>query len=195
MPESSQNVPICKKRLATTGWPNEFYNTFWPLLSDILIDFFNETFIKKEMSPSQRQAMITLTKKQDKDRTCLENRRPIPLTNVDVKIASKIIATLLRKSYPKSFIAIRRSLVPLFQSKSIVRNHSDENDFDLHENETACRTHFRMKGFAVEFETEAQDTRKWTHLLRHYIGEGAISILDKNRSTRKLMIFLHCYFS
>ena len=118
------------------------------------------------MSPSQRQAMITLTKKQDKDRTCLENRRPIPLTNVDVKIASKIIATLSRKSYPKSFIAIRRSLVPLFQSKSIVRNHSDENDFDLHENETACRTHFRMKGFAVEFETEAQDTRKWTHLLR-----------------------------
>ena len=25
-----------------------------------------------------------------------------------------------------------------------VRNHSYENDFDLHENETACRTHFYM---------------------------------------------------
>ena len=29
----------------------------------------------------------------------------------------------------------------------------------------------------------------------HYIGDGAISILDINRSTRKLMIFLDCYFS
>ena len=30
-----------------------------------------------------------------------------------------------------------------------MRNHSYENNFDLHENETACRTHFHMKGFAV----------------------------------------------
>ena len=29
-----------------------------------------------------------------------------------------------------------------------MRNHSYENDFDLHENETACRTHFLMKGLA-----------------------------------------------
>ena len=31
-----------------------------------------------------------------------------------------------------------------------MRNHSYENDFDLHENETACRTHFHMKGFALK---------------------------------------------
>ena len=30
-----------------------------------------------------------------------------------------------------------------------MRNLSYENDFDLHENETACRTHFHMKGFAL----------------------------------------------
>ena len=30
-----------------------------------------------------------------------------------------------------------------------MRNHSYENDFDLHENETACRTHLYMKGFAL----------------------------------------------
>ena len=30
-----------------------------------------------------------------------------------------------------------------------MRNHSNENDFDLHENETACRTHFHMNGFAL----------------------------------------------
>ena len=39
-----------------------------------------------------------------------------------------------------------------------MRNHSYENDFDLHENETAGGTHFHMKGFALltRFETEAQ---------------------------------------
>ena len=31
-----------------------------------------------------------------------------------------------------------------------MRNHSYENDFDLHENETARRTHFHMKGFAFK---------------------------------------------
>ena len=32
-----------------------------------------------------------------------------------------------------------------------MRNHY-ENDFDLHENETACRTHFHMKGFAFSLD-------------------------------------------
>ena len=30
-----------------------------------------------------------------------------------------------------------------------MRNHSYENELDLHENENACRTHFHMKGFAL----------------------------------------------
>ena len=30
-----------------------------------------------------------------------------------------------------------------------MRNHSYENDLDLHENETARTTHFHMKGFAL----------------------------------------------
>ena len=30
-----------------------------------------------------------------------------------------------------------------------MRNHSYENDLDLHENETACTTHFLMKGSAL----------------------------------------------
>ena len=83
------------------GIPIEFCNTFWQLVSDILIDFFNEAFKKKEMSPSQRQAMIPLIEKQDKDRTFLENWRPISLTNVDAKIASKVIATRIVKVLPE----------------------------------------------------------------------------------------------
>ena len=44
-----------------------------------------------------------------------------------------------------------------------MRNHSYENDFDLHENETACRTHFHMKGFALRLvlKQRHKGTRKW----------------------------------
>ena len=44
-----------------------------------------------------------------------------------------------------------------------MRNHSYENDFDLHENETACRTHFHMKGFALRlaYKQRHRRTRKW----------------------------------
>ena len=50
-------------------------------------------------------------------------------------------------------------LVPLFQSESWVQNHSYENYFDLHENETACRTHFHMKGFALRLVLKQRHKR------------------------------------
>ena len=49
--------------------PIEFYNTFWLSLSYTLIDSFDEAFLMKKMSPFQRQAVITLMEKQEKDRT------------------------------------------------------------------------------------------------------------------------------
>ena len=44
-----------------------------------------------------------------------------------------------------------------------MRNRSYENDFDLHENETACRNHFHMKGFALRLVLKQRHkrTRKW----------------------------------
>ena len=44
-----------------------------------------------------------------------------------------------------------------------MRNHSSENEFDLHENENACRTHFHMKGFALRLVLKQgpKRTRKW----------------------------------
>ena len=44
-----------------------------------------------------------------------------------------------------------------------MRNHSYENEFDLHENETACRTHFHKNGFALRLALKQRHkrTRKW----------------------------------
>ena len=40
-----------------------------------------------------------------------------------------------------------------------MRNPSYENDFDLHENETAYRTHFQMKGFALKLVLKQRHKR------------------------------------
>ena len=100
----------CKKALETfevgktpgnDGIPAEFYKTFWDSLDDYLIDVFNLSSEYEEMSTSQRQAIITLLDKKGRDRTFLENWKPIPLINVDAKIASKAIANRMKQVLPE----------------------------------------------------------------------------------------------
>jgi len=66
----------------------------------LLVECFNESFAKGEMSPSQRQAVITLLEKKDKKRCDLKNWWPISLVNVDAKIASKVIAERMKRLLP-----------------------------------------------------------------------------------------------
>ena len=82
------------------GLPIEFYKTFWDFLGEPLVKSFNESFVKGKMSPSQRQAVITLIEKKDHDRCDLKNWRPISLLNVDAKIASKVIAERIKRLLP-----------------------------------------------------------------------------------------------
>ena len=60
----------------------------------------NECFEKGEMSSSQKQAIITLIEKKGKDRSLLENWRPISLVNVDTKIMTKAIASRIKEVLP-----------------------------------------------------------------------------------------------
>ena len=54
-----------------------------------------------QLSTSQKQAMITLLEKKDKDRRFIKNWRPISLINIDVKIASKAFARRLEPILPE----------------------------------------------------------------------------------------------
>ena len=56
--------------------------------------------LESEMSHSQKQAVITLIEKKGKDRSLLENWRPISLVNVDAEITSKAIASRIKNVLP-----------------------------------------------------------------------------------------------
>ena len=87
--------------LSIMNTQKQFYNVFWSSLGKMVVESFNETYEEGEMSNSQRQGVITLIEKTGKDRTHLENWRPISLTNVDTKIASKVIATQITNILPE----------------------------------------------------------------------------------------------
>ena len=71
-------------------------------VGELVTDVFNYSFDTGEMSNSQQQAIITLTVKKEKDRTHLENWRPISLVNADSKFASKVISNRIKKVLPRS---------------------------------------------------------------------------------------------
>ncbi len=74
---------------------------FWPLIGDSFIRCANECFEKGELSCSQKQAVITPIDKKEKDRSLLENWRPISLVNVNAKIMSKVIASRTKNVLPE----------------------------------------------------------------------------------------------
>lgn len=74
------------------GLSVEFYKLFWEDIKSVLFDSFKYSREVGELSASQRQAIIKLIEKRDKDKRYIQNWRPISLLNVDTKILSKCIA-------------------------------------------------------------------------------------------------------
>ena len=82
------------------GLTCDFYKVFW---TDLQLPLFNSFIYAKhvgELSTSQRQAIIKLLEKSEKDKRYIENWRPISLLNTDTKIISKTIASRLKNVLP-----------------------------------------------------------------------------------------------
>ena len=84
------------KTPGSDGLGIEFYTFFWPDIKDLFINALNEGFQNKELSNTQRQAIIKLLHKKG-DKTNLENWRPISLLNYDYKIAASVLAKRLQR--------------------------------------------------------------------------------------------------
>ena len=88
------------KTPGTDGLPAEFYRFFWPDIAHDLLASYNFAFQHGMLSISQRRGIISLIPKKSKDKTILENLRPISLLNVDYKILTKVIAKRIEKVLP-----------------------------------------------------------------------------------------------
>ena len=83
------------------GFTKEFYQTFFDLLCNDLLNSYNEAFRKGSLSVSQKRGTITLILKGDENLTELKNWHPISLLNIDYKILSKVLARRTEKVLPK----------------------------------------------------------------------------------------------
>ena len=86
------------------GLTVEFYKFFWIDLKHLLFNSFLESEITKCLSASQKQAVIKLLTKKDKDKRFIENWRPISLLNIDTKILSKVLANRLKPTLPSIIV-------------------------------------------------------------------------------------------
>ena len=114
--------------------PSSSIKKFWSLISDPFICSANECFEKGEMSVSQKQAVITLTEKKGKDRSFLENWRPISLLNVDTKIMTKVPATRIKEVLPSIIHHNQTGYIKDRYIGETIRSIFDIMDFTLNEN-------------------------------------------------------------
>ena len=79
------------------GLTNEFYCTFWDDIKDTFMKSLKESKKLKYFCALQRQAIIKLIEKPNKDKRYISNWRPTSLLNFDLKMISKSLATRERK--------------------------------------------------------------------------------------------------
>ena len=88
------------------------------------------------MSSSQKQAVITLIEKKDRDKRYIKNWRPISLLNVDAKILSKVLATRMKRVIHKligneqSAYVPGRHITDAIGSVSDLLYYADQNNLD-----------------------------------------------------------------
>ena len=108
------------------------------------------------MSSSQRKAVITLIEKQGKDRTLIENWRPLSLIDVDAKIISKAIAVRVRNGLPNIFHHNQTGYVKDRYIGEMVRSIFDIMEFTDNEN---------IPGILIFIDfKKAFDTVEWLYL-------------------------------
>ena len=91
---NSNKTPGCDE------FTKEFYETFFDIIGEDLMNSYNAAFNIGELSISQRRGVITLIPKDDEYLLTLENWRPITILNMDYKIIAKVIATRIETLLP-----------------------------------------------------------------------------------------------
>ena len=83
------------------GLTKEFFETFYDNLKVPLLLSIKMAFVRKEASTSQKQAVIKLIEKKDRDKRFIKIWIPISLLNAEVKFISKVLPNQIKNLLPK----------------------------------------------------------------------------------------------
>jgi len=113
------------------------YKKFWYKIKPFLIAAYESTLKKGELTITQKQGVITLIPKKDKNPKLIKNWRPITLLNSDYKILTKYIAEFLRynlndiiHSNQKGFLQGRFIGENIVNAMSMI-DYAETNNIDL----------------------------------------------------------------
>ena len=82
------------------GLTKEFYETFWNEIKNPLIPSIQRSFEVDQLTISQRQAIIKLIEKKERDKRLIKNWRPISFLNLDTKLLLKALANRMKDVLP-----------------------------------------------------------------------------------------------
>ena len=76
-----------------------------------MCDSITKSYQIGELSTSQKQAVIKLIEKKDKDKKLIKNWKPISLLNVNTKLISKVLARDFKKFFLLLYLKIKELML------------------------------------------------------------------------------------
>ena len=82
------------------GLSKEFYGCFWNEIKNPFLASIHKAFLNQELSSSQKQAVIKMLEKKDKDKRFSKTWRPITLFNTAMQTMSKVFSRRTKNVLP-----------------------------------------------------------------------------------------------
>jgi hypothetical protein len=158
--EMWKTIQSCEdnKSPGTDGLNNNFYKAMWKDIKKYLMRSIHATLEMGEMSISQKQGIISLIPKPDKDASKLKNWRPITLLNQDYKYLAKCLANRCRKILPDIVSPDQTGFVP---------NRQIGTNIILAQNIISHMKENQQEGIMMGIDYEkAFDTIEWTYITK-----------------------------